>query len=83
MKKITITIPPRKPTWQIWLYERSQGWFCVWSTHNEYDLRQGILYAMGKVLEGSDADAFKLVRSDQWIRDRLPGGKLPKGFTII
>ena len=43
----------------------SGRWFTVWRTDEEVDLRTGILYATGKVLDGSDARAFRVVRVDR------------------
>lgn len=56
---------PTTVKWQILLLQDG-GWINVWSVSldNETELKTAVLYGMNKVLDGSDADAFMLVRSD-------------------
>lgn len=55
-------MPKRKyPKVIVQLFERNNGWSTVWTApYTGKEARTAVLYALDKVLDGSDADAFRV-----------------------
>lgn len=57
---------PVFPSVIIQLFERHEGWSTVWTTpyENTRETKRAVMYALDKLLDGSDADAFRVTLSN-------------------
>lgn len=58
-----------KPVWLIQL-QQDNSWFTAWVVdyncpNPDKEMRLAVAYAVGKILDGSDADAFRVIRKDK------------------